>query len=81
MNKYYTKKEIVEKLQKAGIVCNHIKTLEYWQNTKLRKVVKTKKPKLILRKLPNGRYVATDKDIEGMIKAFRPGGKGYYHAR
>ena len=34
--------------------------------------------RLIIRKDPKGWRVVTEKDIEGILKAFSPGGRGYY---
>jgi hypothetical protein len=66
----YQLKEIITKLNEAGIRCTR-PTIEYWQ----------KVGKLKLRKLPYNNFrVATEQDLEDIIKSFSFGGKGYWHA-
>lgn len=75
MNIDHTMNYLIDKLQESQVITAKTKeggrqTLYYW----------IRNEKLKLRKKPHsGWNVVNDKEIGEIIKAFQPGGKGYWH--
>jgi len=74
MDKLYPFSELRKRMKEAGLPSSK-PTLYRWEN----------QGRLTLKRLPGWQgkkqqRIVTEKDIEGIIKAFSPGGSGEYHS-